>query len=598
MRLREAVLVSSVWILLLAGCAAPQHRVAKDAGRLAWPARNPVSPLPHTVFGEPVYSGHDDQHNATRRYGAFTVYYDDRILGPRWTAIKMTSAIADANSGFSRPSRFKTDNFLRDNGFSFTTHGDYNNLPAEPRKWDRGHMVQFDDVRGYGDNAGRDSMFTTNVCPQLHDLNAKGWLALEKRMTKFARDYRRVWLLTGPIYGENPKPFTAGRRVPAPEAFYRIAVRETDGFGVAVVAFIMPQEPIPSDVDLSGFLTSIDEIEERTGLDFLRDLPDALEDSIEMAVSPMWPNRTTEQRSGVQHDGDTVQNIAASTWRTDEQIPLANDYEILLMSNESSDSRRLVVRHRENGESRAFEFADWAGAIHVMLPSRSDVEPLLTELDQDITHDGIPNLVVREYSGGGHCCTVDHILSLEPDTLVAYQEIRYGHGAFMGQHFVQVDEDDALEIATEDWTFAYWKMSFAESPAPAVTLHLRPSGTSGKQRWLFGNTAEPVSADRWRHLQDGARSLNGTVEGAASPRCLPELLSSTLDLIYTGNAIHAQEYVRLAFGRHEDKRLGFLVELALQINKSPILASVLELNCCTTVGQLLAGPNGIFGAWE
>lgn len=298
MRLRQAALISSVGMLLLVNCVAPQHRQAwttrsgaKESGPLAWPASNPFSPLPHAVFGEPVFAGHDALHNVTLRYGAFTVYYDDRMLGPRWAAIKLTSTIVDANSDFSRPSRFKTDNFLRDNGFSFTSHDDYNNSLEEPRNWDRGHMVQFDDVRGYGDDAGRDSMFTTNVCPQLHDFNAKGWLALEKRMTNFARDYGRVWLLIGPIYGEAPMPFAAGRRVLAPEAFYRIAVRETDVGSLAVVAFIMPHKPIPSAADLSQFLTSIDDIEQRTGLDFLSHLPDELEDSIEAIVFPIWPRR-------------------------------------------------------------------------------------------------------------------------------------------------------------------------------------------------------------------------------------------------------------------------------------------------------------------
>ncbi len=306
-RVRQHPYLAILGTLVVVGCAIPQRGVDPsssmrdrdalsfrsrtiDTVALDWPISDPHSPLPHLVFGEPAYMDHDGAHNVTRRYQAFTAYYDDRVLGPRWAAIKMTSAIADANSDFARPSRFKKDSFLPDNGYDFTTHNDYNNLPAEPRKWDRGHMVQFDDVRGYGDQAGRDSMFTTNICPQLHDFNAKGWLTLEQRMTGFARDYNRVWIYIGPIYGEDPQPFAAGRRVPAPEAFYRIAVREADDGGVAAVAFIMPHEPIPRDVDLNEHLTSIDEIETLTGLDFLNELPDEIEDCIESGVYAIWPD--------------------------------------------------------------------------------------------------------------------------------------------------------------------------------------------------------------------------------------------------------------------------------------------------------------------
>lgn len=302
MRPGQGAALSFVSVLLVVGCTAPEHREglafrseAVETAALDWPAPDPLSPIPHTVFGEPSYAEHDDLHNVTRRYGAFTVYYDDRVLGPRWTAIKMTSEIADANSDFKRPSRFKTDRFLRDNGFAFTKHSDYNNLPTEPRKWDRGHMAQFDDVRGYGDDAARDSMFTTNIVPQLHDFNAKGWLTLEQRMTEFARDFGRAWLLIGPIYGDDPQPFAVGRHVPAPESFYRIAMRETEDGGLAVVAFVMPHEPIPRTVDLSEFLTSIDEIEALTGLDFLHELPDEIEDAVEMSVFAIWPDLPNEQ---------------------------------------------------------------------------------------------------------------------------------------------------------------------------------------------------------------------------------------------------------------------------------------------------------------
>ncbi|MEE9295718.1 MAG: DNA/RNA non-specific endonuclease [Phycisphaerae bacterium] len=308
MRVRQCAYLSLLVALVTVGCASPERREEPatvreamplrselvESAALDWPALDLLSPVPHMVFGEPTYVDHDETHNVTRRYGEFTVYYDDRVLAPRWAAIKMTSAVADANSDFKRPSRFKKDPFLPDNGFVFTTHKDYNNLPIEPRKWDRGHIVQFDDVRGYGDEAGRDSMFTTNICPQLHELNAKGWLTLEQRMTEFARDYDRVWLYIGPIYGDDPQPFAEGRRVPAPEAFYRIAVREADDGGITAVAFVMPHEPIPRDADLNEYLTSVDEIEMLTGLDFLHQLPDAMEDGVESAVFGIWPDLPNE----------------------------------------------------------------------------------------------------------------------------------------------------------------------------------------------------------------------------------------------------------------------------------------------------------------
>jgi hypothetical protein len=54
------------------------------ASAIDWPTWDNDTPEPHTVFGEPIYTAHDPNHNITRKYEAFTVYYDDEVLSPRW----------------------------------------------------------------------------------------------------------------------------------------------------------------------------------------------------------------------------------------------------------------------------------------------------------------------------------------------------------------------------------------------------------------------------------------------------------------------------------------------------------------------------------
>ncbi len=80
--------------------------------------------------------------------------------------------------------------------------------------------------------------------------------------------------------------------------------------------------------------------------------------------------------------------------------------------------------------------------------------------------------------------------------------------------------------------------------------------------------------------------------------CLADLLRNTLDLIYAGNAELARAYVKAAFEGTEDQRLGFVVELGLQLNGSPYLGGILEVNEVATIGQLLAGDETRFGAWD
>jgi len=151
-------------------------------------------------------------------------------------------------------------------------------------------MVQFDDARGYGQTAAEESFYTSNICPQLLALNQKGWLTLEEMCTEFARDYEVVWIYTGPIYGENKVPFAEDRKIPKPIAFYKIVVSPGENDQVDVLAFRMPHKAIPRNVDVSEYLVSIRDIEDETGLDFLHELPDDVENLLETTVWDLWPD--------------------------------------------------------------------------------------------------------------------------------------------------------------------------------------------------------------------------------------------------------------------------------------------------------------------
>ena len=64
-----------------------------------------------------------------------------------------------------------------------------------------------------------------------------------------------------------------------PDAFFLIVIDEAEG-RLRTLAMIVPQEATER-ADVAQFLTSIDEIQRRTGLDFLSELDDASERQIE-----------------------------------------------------------------------------------------------------------------------------------------------------------------------------------------------------------------------------------------------------------------------------------------------------------------------------
>ncbi len=145
--------------------------------------------------------------------------------------------------------------------------------------YDRGHLAPNHAIATrYGAEAQEETFLMSNIIPQTHALNAGLWKQLEQRIaTNYPARFGEVWVLAGPVFG--PRPQRIRGMVAVPEACYMIIVDESEG-RVRAAGFIFPQE-ITEGATLAQFLTSIDEIERRTGLDFLSELPDGAEAALE-----------------------------------------------------------------------------------------------------------------------------------------------------------------------------------------------------------------------------------------------------------------------------------------------------------------------------
>jgi len=114
-----------------------------------------------------------------------------------------------------------------------------------------------------------------------------------------------VWIIAGPIFDDsNGQAHLAKdaehcgspqKPVEIPDAFYKIVLDEQAG-EIRALAFIMDHsegygygEGSSIVERLSGYLVDIDEIEDKTGLDFFSDLEDAEEANLESDDEPiMW----------------------------------------------------------------------------------------------------------------------------------------------------------------------------------------------------------------------------------------------------------------------------------------------------------------------
>ncbi|MBO5563156.1 MAG: DNA/RNA non-specific endonuclease [Bacteroidales bacterium] len=201
-------------------------------------------------------------------YRGFVSSYNTETLIPNWVAYELTS---DETSGDATRA---DKNFSMDLSF----RGRQAKREDYARSgWTKGHMAPAADFF-WDDDAMAETFFFQNICPQREELNNKDWQYLEKQVRNWANRYGKVWVVSGPIIGDNIYGTIGEDHVVVPDAFFK-AVLVHDGRRYQSIAFVMGNDA--ERYWLQDCALSIDELEERTGLDLYPALPDDLEDDTE-----------------------------------------------------------------------------------------------------------------------------------------------------------------------------------------------------------------------------------------------------------------------------------------------------------------------------
>lgn len=199
----------------------------------------------------------------------FTVGYSELRRNPLWVAYHARPI--HRRRAYRRPDDFRADErtLARVSPRDYTRSG-----------YQRGHLApSWLIAQAYGRKAQLETFLMSNITPQKSGLNQKLWQRLEEiEADRFARWHGGVWVITGPVFGAHVRRLRSG--VEIPDAFYRIYVDEIEDGPPQVLTFIVPQT-VRGEEPLDDYLSTVDEIEARTGLDFLPALEDALEARLE-----------------------------------------------------------------------------------------------------------------------------------------------------------------------------------------------------------------------------------------------------------------------------------------------------------------------------
>ncbi len=136
------------------------------------------------------------------------------------------------------------------------------------KPYDRGHLSAAAD-NSASDEQMSQSFYLSNMVPQNPNQNRGAWRILEDRIRNLAKTGMDLYVTVGTVY--NPGYEVIGNGLGVPQYIWKVVV---DAKSNTAVAFLFPNEPIRTQ-DISATVTTIEYIEELTGLNFHPNLTDA-----------------------------------------------------------------------------------------------------------------------------------------------------------------------------------------------------------------------------------------------------------------------------------------------------------------------------------
>ena len=248
-----------------------------------------VLPRPRTLTPEipPYRDTADDAHcDIHLRYGrpsddhalcrlGFALSHDQRMGVPRWVSYRLLAnrqRVVDQRFPITPDPAFANGRAVlaafRGSGF------------------DRGHLVpSFEMAWSY--SAAREVQFHSNVSPQHPSLNRRSWAALDRAIRRWADERGVLFVVTGPVFNSKKKrTLGEGKLVAVPDAYFKAVYDPTER---EVLAFLLPNDKIAgSSTDLTGFVVSVDEVENKTGFDLFSGLGEELEATLEASPGTIW----------------------------------------------------------------------------------------------------------------------------------------------------------------------------------------------------------------------------------------------------------------------------------------------------------------------
>ena len=163
------------------------------------------------------------------------------------------------------------------------------------RNYNRGHLCASAD-RLYSRQANEQTFYMSNMSPQLGAFNQGYWIAFEDLVQELGRDATfadTLYVVKGGTIAQNQVGSyvsrSDGKRVAVPRYYFMALLCKKYSSGqntYQAIGFWVEHKSYGGNADLRSWAVSIDELEEKTGIDFFCNLPDRVEIPVEQTCNP------------------------------------------------------------------------------------------------------------------------------------------------------------------------------------------------------------------------------------------------------------------------------------------------------------------------
>ncbi|MFH2140859.1 MAG: DNA/RNA non-specific endonuclease [Bacteroidota bacterium] len=201
------------------------------------------------------------------KHSYYTLSYSANDKQAEWVAYELT------RNNLSNPVAERTENFRPD---TLIKTGSASLEDYKGCGYDRGHLTPAADMK-FNTTAMSESFYLSNMSPQSPEFNRGIWAKLEEQVRIWAMENDTLYIVTGGILSSRDETIGEGK-VTVPAYFYKVILNRNNKKFKAI-ALILPNEK--GNKQLYEYATTIDSLENITGIDFFPALPDSIENNME-----------------------------------------------------------------------------------------------------------------------------------------------------------------------------------------------------------------------------------------------------------------------------------------------------------------------------